>query len=161
MASAADAAEALQLITMALNLASEPGYRSAPALPNRAVSRQSRIDDLRRTRAAAQPLRIAFPQLEQVRIDLTFVDSSSNSPASQAHTLYPAARAFFVHRCPHSDCDGEFELADIVRAAVTGRSHEAHGSLLCTGTRPGEKGSKRACQLQLAYDITARVSGGG
>ncbi len=44
--------------------------------------------------------------------------------------------------------------------AVNERTHEAHGSLLCTGTRPGENGSKRACQLQLAYAITARIGGG-
>jgi hypothetical protein len=105
-------------------------------------------------------LRIAFPQLEELRIELSFVDASSGSPAAQVHTLYPAARAFFKYRCPYSDCDGEFELAEIIRLAVSDGTRLVHGSMLCTGTRAGEKGSKRACELQLAYAITARLTGG-
>lgn len=123
-----------------------------------AVTRQSRTDDLRCARTAAQALRIAFPQLEQLRIELSFVDPSSISPVSQVHTLYPAARAFFTYRCPHSDCTGEFNLADIVGTAVRG-TREAHGSLPCTGARPGENGTKRACELRLTYAITTRLSG--
>ncbi len=145
-------------MTMVLDLPSQSAGRpSATALPNRAVNRQGRLDDLRRARAAAQVLRIAFPQLEQLRIELSFVDASSNSPASQVHTLFPPARAFFNYRCPHSDCDGDFELADIIRAAVSDGTHVTRGSLLCAGARPGEKGSKRACELRLAYAITVRV----
>lgn len=116
-------------------------------------------NDLRRARAAAQVLRSAFPQLERLRIELSFVDASSISPASQVHTLYPAARAFFTYRCPHSDCGGEFELADIIRTAVSDGMPEAHGALLCTGLRPGEKGSKRACELRLVYAISAHLAG--
>jgi hypothetical protein len=137
------------------------GYAPAPVLPNRTVTRQDRTDDLKRARAAAQLLRIAFPQLEQLRIELSFIDPSSISPASQVHTLYPPARAFFTYRCPHSDCDGEFELTDIIRMAVSCGTHEAHGSLLCAGARPGEKSSKRTCELRVAYTVTARVSTGG
>jgi hypothetical protein len=103
-------------------------------------------------------LRSAFPELERLRIELSFVDASSTSPASQVHTLYPAARAFFTYRCPHSDCGGEFELADIIRTAVSDRMHEAHGALLCTGVRPAERGSKRACELRLVYAISAEMA---
>jgi hypothetical protein len=135
------------------------GHASTPAPPNRAATRQGATDDLRRARAAAQLLRIAFPQVDQLRIELRFADASSVSPASQVHTLYPPARAFFTYRCPHSDCGGEFELADIVRTAVNDGTREAHGALQCTGTRPAEKGSKRACELRLVYAISARYSG--
>jgi hypothetical protein len=145
---------------MALDLHSRSaGHPPAPPLQSRAGNPRSRADDLRRARAAAQALRIAFPQVAQLRIELSFMDASSISPASQVHTLYPAARAFFTYRCPHSDCDGEFELADIIRMAMSEGTHEAHGSLLCTGARPGEKGSKRACELQLAYAIAAQLGG--
>jgi hypothetical protein len=139
------------------------GYPSAPAVRKRAVSREDRTEELRRARAAARVLRIAYPQLEQLRIDLSFVDPSSNrpAPASQVHMLHPPARSFFTYRCPYWDCDGEFELADIVRMAVACGSYEAHGSLFCTGVRPGEKCVKRACQLQLTYAVTARVGDGG
>lgn len=74
--------------------------------------------------------------------------------------LYPPARAFFTHRCPYSDCNGEFELEDAVRAAVNHSTHTAHGSVVCTGARAGEPGSKRPCELRLNYAITARPDGG-
>ena len=118
------------------------------------------MDYLRRARAAAHVLRVAFPQLEQLRIELSFIDTSSNSPAAQVHTLYPPARAYFNYPCPHSDCDGEFELAEIIRMAVSDGTHRADGSLLCTGARPGENGTKRACELRLAYAIAAHLGGG-
>lgn len=130
-----------------------------PALPNRAITRQARVDQLRRARAAAQALRAIYPEVGLLRIELTFADRRSISPAAQVHTLYPAARAFFTYPCPHSDCDGEFELEGAVRSAVCGGSQGARGSLVCGGARPGEKGSRRACELQLAYAITADHQG--
>ena len=147
---------------MALDLSSQTaGHASASALPNRAVTREGRTDELRRARAAAQVLRTAFPRVEHLRIELSFVDASSISPAAQVHTLYPPARAFFTYRCPHSDCDGEFELADIIGMAVSDGTHAVQGSLLCTGARFGEKGSKRACELRLAYAVSVHLNGGG
>lgn len=149
------------MATMNINESRRPASRpSTPVPPNPAATRQGRTDDLRRARAAAQALRTAFPKLAQLRIELSFTDATSVTPASQVHTLYPPARAFFTYRCPHSDCGGEFELADIIRAAVNGGTHAVHGSLPCTGARPGEKGSKRACELQLTYAISAHLSDG-
>jgi hypothetical protein len=110
---------------------------------------------LRRARAASQPLRVAFPQVERLRIELSFEDRTSSNPAAQVHMLYPPARAFFTYPCPHSDCDGEFQLEGTVRRAVSDSTHTAQGSLLCGGARPGENGSKRPCELRLAYAITA------
>jgi hypothetical protein len=141
-------------MTIPVDLTSQAaGSRPAPGLPNRAVNRQGRTDHLRRARAAAQVLRIAFPQLDQLRIELRFRDASSISPTSQVHTLYPPARAFFVYPCPHSDCDGEFELGDIIRRALSGGTLVVHGALVCTGDRLGGRNSKRACALQVAYSI--------
>ncbi len=155
-------AEGAHCLTMALDISSRPaGYSSAPPRPTRPVTRQGRTEDLRRARATAQVLRIAFPQVEHLRIELAFTDASSVTPAAQVHTLYPPARAFFTYRCPHSDCDGEFELTDIIRKVVSEPTHEARGSLACTGVRPGEKSSKRACELRLGYAISARLNGSG
>jgi hypothetical protein len=133
---------------------------TAPPLAKRAITRQARADQLRRARAAAQVLRAAFPQVEQLRIELTFADRSSISPAAQVHMLYPPARAFFTFPCPHSDCEGEFELEGAVRIAMSGGTHIARGSVLCEGARPSEKGSRRRCELQLTYVITAVHRGG-
>jgi hypothetical protein len=105
-------------------------------------------------------MRAAFPDVEQLRIELSFADGSSISPAAQVHTLYPPARAFFTYPCPHSDCDGEFELASAIRLAVSDGTHHAQGSLPCGGARPSDKGAKRPCELRLAYVITARFRRG-
>ena len=130
------------------------------ASPVRALTRQDRADQLKRARASARVLGAAFPAIERLRIELTFEDPSSTSPAAQVHTLYPPARAFFTYVCPHSDCDGEFELEGAARLAVSDSSRIARGSLLCGGMRPGEVGSKRPCALRLSYAITARFPGG-
>ncbi|HTV49787.1 MAG TPA: hypothetical protein VME21_01295 [Steroidobacteraceae bacterium] len=110
---------------------------------------------MRRARAAAQLLRAVFPSVGQLRIELSFKDASSCTPAAQAHVLYPPAPAFFTYRCPYSDCDGEFDLQSAVgRAMSAGDPHEV-GSLACRGSRPGEGGVRRSCDLLLEYAITA------
>jgi hypothetical protein len=145
---------------IALRPPPRPAGRPAGDVPsNRAVTREGRADQLRRARAAAQVLRAAFPEVEQLRIELSFADPSSISPASQVHMLYPPARAFFTYPCPHSDCDGEFELERAIRMAVSDATHGTQGSLLCGGSRPGEGGSRRPCELRLAYVITTRHHG--
>lgn len=142
-----------------------PRLRSAkhpagPAASNRVVRSQDRADHLRRARAAAQVIRTALPGVGHVRIALSFEDQSSISPTAQVHVLYPPARAFFTYPCPHSDCDGEFELDRAVRMAVNDSTRTAHGSVPCSGARVGEPGSKRPCELRLIYDITAAPDNG-
>ena len=70
------------------------------------ASRQERADRLRRERAAARALRVAYPALQQLRLELTFESTSANTPVPQSHILHPAARAFFEFPCPYADCDG-------------------------------------------------------
>lgn len=130
-------------------------HAAGPAVSNRPVRSQDRADHLRRARAAAQPIRTALPGVDHVRIELSFEDRSSISPTAQVHVLYPPARAFFTYPCPHSDCDGEFELERAVRMAVKDRTRTAQGSVLCSGARVSEPGTKRPCELRLIYDITA------
>ena len=137
-----------------------PGRGARAALSSPAVTRQGRAEQLRRARAAAQPVRAAFPNVGQLRIELRFEDPSSISPTAQVHVLYPPAPAFFTYRCPHSDCDGEFELEEAVRGAMSESAHTARGSLLCGGARTGKQGSKRPCELRLAFDVSAQYHGG-
>ena len=120
-----------------------------------AATRQGRTDQLRRDRAAAQVLRTAFPTLERLRIDLRFQGPASSAPAPQSHLLYPPARAFFEYRCPYSDCDGQFDLGDAVKAALAGATHCAQGVLECRGSRGRDPASRRPCLLQLVYEVTA------
>jgi hypothetical protein len=99
---------------------------------------------------------MAFPQLEQLRVELSFHGSAPYAPAPQAHLLYPAARAFFEYPCPHSDCDGLFDLRGAVDSALANASTQrAQGVLQCPGSRGRDPGSKRSCLLQLCYQISA------
>jgi hypothetical protein len=118
-------------------------------------SRQERADRLRRDRAGSNVLRVAYPALQQLRLELTFESPSPNTPAAQSHVLHPAARAFFEFSCPYADCDGGFDLTTAVDAALTNKGGKACGVLECHGQRPERLGAKRPCKLQLTYAIAA------
>jgi len=111
------------------------------------------MDQSRRDRATAQVLRIAFPTLQHLRIELRFRGSDSSAPTPLSHVLYPPARAFFEYRCPYSDCDGQFDLGGAVKDALSDVTHHAQGVLECRGSRGHEPASRRACLLQLLYEV--------
>jgi hypothetical protein len=113
------------------------------------------MDQLRRDRATAQVLRTAFPAIQHLRIELSFQGPTAGAPTPQAHLLYPPARAFFEYRCPYSDCDGQFDLGDAVKAALADTAHRAHGVLKCRGSRGRDPASRRPCLLEVSYEVTA------
>jgi len=122
---------------------------------HQANTRQGRMDQLRRERSNAQVLRVVFPSIHQLRIELKFEGPFSNTPTSQSHVLYPPARAFFDYPCPYSDCDGHFDLEDAVKAALADDSHAATGTLECHGSRARDHASRQPCLLQILYQVTA------
>jgi hypothetical protein len=125
------------------------------ALASRAAEGEGRRERLRRSRAAAVALRVAFPAVERLRIELVFEGSSSTTPAPQSHVLHPPARAFFEFPCPYADCDGQFDLKAAVNAALTDATHRAQASLECPGKRTRHIGSKQPCQLRLFCTVEA------
>jgi hypothetical protein len=124
------------------------------------ASRQERTDRLRRDRAASRALRVAYPALQQLRLELTFDSPSSNTPAAQSHVLHPAARAFFEFSCPYADCDGVFDLTNAVNTALADEGGKARGVLDCSGNRPQRQSSRRPCNLHLTYAIAAIYQSG-
>ena len=122
-----------------------------------AAAPESAAERLRRGRAAAQTLRSAFPQLRQLRLEFSFEAPGAPAPASQAHQLYPPARAFFEFPCPHADCNGQFDLTAIVRNAVANGVHASSGTLACAGSRAFDHSSRQPCRLHLIYAVTALV----
>jgi hypothetical protein len=123
-------------------------HRSAP-------TPESRAERLRRSRAAAAALRTAFPTVQQLRLEFSFEETNSHTPAAQSHLLYPPARAFFEFPCPHADCDGQFDLTAVVQRTVTDRTHASRGTVRCSGSRKFDHLSKQPCGLHLVYAITA------
>jgi len=109
-----------------------------------------------RDRAAARTLRSAFPDVEQVRVQLTFRDTAALSPGTQSHALHPAARAFFEFLCPHADCDGTFDLTAAAHSVMTDAASRAEGTLSCQGTRPRRGLVKGPCGVSARYTIVAQ-----
>lgn len=123
-----------------------------------AATRQDRSSQLRRDQEAAPKLRAMFPAVEQLRFELSFEGGAVSTPVPQSHVLHPPARAYFSFPCPYADCDGRFELAAPVRAAVDDPSHRVEGVLECTGSRASDFASKPPCQLRLHFAVTAVCS---
>lgn len=120
-----------------------------------AGTRQDRFVQLRRDREAAPKLGAMFPAVEQLRFELRFEGSGTSTPVPQSHVLHPPARAYFAFRCPYADCDGRFELASAVHAAVQDPSHRIEGVLECAGSRASDFAARPPCRLRLHFTLTA------
>jgi hypothetical protein len=120
-----------------------------------AATRQARMDQFRRDRATAPILRVTFPTVAELRIELKFEAASSSAPTPQSHVLYPPARAFFEYPCPYWDCDGQFDLSGAVTAALGEPTQRAEGVRECQGSRVGDRDTRRPCLLRLFYEVTA------
>ncbi len=118
-------------------------------------ARELRVEQLRRARAASLSLRVAFPTIQQLRLELKFAGATANSPGSQSHVLHPPARAFFTFPCPYANCDGQYDLTAAVDAALEDPAYRAEGMLECRGLRAQKYDSKEPCQLHLIYTVTA------
>ncbi len=120
-----------------------------------AATHQDRVSQLHLERATARALRVSFPGVEQLRLDLSFDAGEAITPAPQTHVLHPAALAYFVFPCPYADCNGRFDLTSAVQAAMQSPAHRSDGMLECAGLRAGHFPEKRRCQLRLHFIVTA------
>ena len=123
--------------------------------PRNADAHTLRMERLRRDRAASQSLRVAFPAIQQLRLELRFAGATANSPGSQSHVMHPPARAFFTFPCPYANCDGQYDLTAAVKAALDDPAFRTEGSLECGGLRAQKYDSKQPCELHLLYTVTA------
>ncbi len=125
------------------------------ATPRNADAHQLRMDQLRRARGASASLRVAFPKVQQLRLELQFTGRHANPPGSQSYVLHPPARAFFTYPCPYADCTGQFELSHAVKSALDDLSLRTEGTLECTGQRAQKHDARHPCQLRLHYTVVA------
>jgi hypothetical protein len=133
--------------------------------PRKAISsieqrRTRRLSD----RVAAPALRTAFPQVENLRIELNFSDRTAHAPSLQQHILYPSARAFFRFACPCFECDGEFDLTGAVNKLVADPvgskrrvNRTATDTLACQGVRLRDRPTSQLCPIQVQFRLV--VSG--
>ena len=121
----------------------------------RSLLEQSREQLLRR-RAAAGTLGNAFPDVEQIRVDLHFAASASAVPAAQRHALYPPAPAYFEFACPFGDCDGSFDLNGVASPLLKKAHPQVNGTIQCSGSRTRSGMPRQPCSLRADYRITAQ-----
>ena len=119
-----------------------------------AATRHDRAFQMRRDQEASPKLRAMFPAVEQLRFELSFEGGGTSTPVPQSHVLHPPARAYFSFRCPYADCDGRFDLAAAVHAAVEDPSLRSEGALECAGSRASDFAPKPRCQLRLHFTLT-------
>jgi hypothetical protein len=126
--------------------------------PNkRAIPSSTRRDELRRARAAAPILRLACPEASVVRVNLEFQKNPLLAHAPQTLSLYPPAKAFFAYECPFGDCDGVYDLNELVWETLKTGRYTMDGRVTCNGHRAGNGVDGSVCQLALSYLIKVRA----
>lgn len=106
-------------------------------------------------RNSVPPLRLVFPRVTQMRIELTFNYVGKWLPSNQVHILHPAAAATFKYPCPAAGCDGFFELDTIVAQSLANANGVTQGELSCIGVRPEDREARKPCGLHLRYRVDA------
>jgi hypothetical protein len=107
----------------------------------------------RRDRASTPEIRVLFPQFATLRFEFEFKDGGPFPPTPQVTVMHPPARAYFLFPCPHSDCDGEFDLRAAVEKVTDAGSSECVGELACTGQRRIDSKTRSGCAVVLRYRI--------
>lgn len=115
---------------------------------------EQRRDEALRRRAAAGTIRTAFPHVDLVRVRLRFGTGAESAPAAQLHALHAPGPASFEFPCPFGDCDGSFDLNDVVRPLLMASGNHAEGSLHCQGSRAHGGAARRSCGLRLQYRVS-------
>ena len=111
----------------------------------------------RRAYMSAPSLKDQFPAVEQVVLELIFVDPSASSQHSpQTHIFGPTARAYFEVACPFSSCTGGgFDLSAVVADLLSHGERAAVGKLVCRGWQDRGLTGEHRCLLELSYRVSA------
>jgi hypothetical protein len=116
------------------------------------------LETWRRAYAEACTLRERFPKVEELVLDMVFVDSKEIGTYSpQMRSFSASAKAFFAIACPRTLClEGGFDLNSIVGGALRGRAGRSVGSLECQGWIDPTHGENARCLLRLHYRVQVR-----
>jgi len=109
----------------------------------------------RRSYMNAASLRDQFPHVEQVVLELSFIDHSGHGTYSaQTLTFSPGAHAFFDIPCPSSMCTGGgFDLRSVISRLVARGGSETTGKLDCMGRQSADQNDTHRALLQLDYRV--------
>ena len=120
------------------------------------VSRQSVSKAVRGDLTPRPPaLRVLFPDVEELTIELEFAHEFGWSPSNQLRILRPAALATFRYPCPFSGCSGWFDLDEPTQALLQSNEESLMSELYCTGVRPRDRTIGKPCKVHVSYRIVA------
>jgi hypothetical protein len=120
------------------------------------VSRQSVSKPVRGDLTPRPPaLRVLFPDVEELTIELEFAHELGWSPSSQLRIMRPAALASFRYACPFPGCSGCFDLEEPMQAFLQSNEQSLVSELYCTGVRPKDRTIGKPCKAHVSYRIVA------
>jgi len=118
-------------------------------------NRKPMAKNLEPVRNASPAMRVAFPGVNELRVELQFDSADKWAPATQVHILHPPAAASFRYPCPISGCSGHFELDSSINDLLKRSESKLADDALCAGVRPEDRSTSKACALHLRYRVEA------
>ena len=112
-----------------------------------------------RAYTVAHSVRERFPTLQQLVVELTFIDPRSIGRYSpRLHTFSASAKAFFAIACPRTLClGGGFDLDSIILTMLGAEATTSAGVLQCHGWIEPTRNENTRCLLQMHYRLQAEV----
>jgi|SRR5581483_11898720 hypothetical protein len=101
----------------------------------------------------APALRVSFPNVVELRIELAFDAENGWEPSTQVHVLHPPSRAAFRYPCPFTGCSGSFDLDASLRILLGAGSSGLSASSCCSGVRPFDRSTGKSCGVRLHYRV--------
>jgi hypothetical protein len=113
-------------------------------------------ENRRRAYVDTPSLRQEFPRVEQLVVQLSFVDPKGFAKHSpQMHTYSPAAKAFFAVACPSSMClHGGFDLGPAIAQMLSGSVETVTGTATCPGWRGPTRSDADRCLIEMRYRLS-------
>jgi hypothetical protein len=122
-----------------------------PASPRAAFHQRQR----QRLQDAAT-LAAKFPRLKSLKVDVEYY--APDSAARIGHIKYVLnvehAKSLFCFECPNRECvRGDFDLSEVLAAAVAARRKSVAGEMRCQGWRNKDAIRKAYCRMILRYRL--------
>jgi hypothetical protein len=97
-----------------------------------------------------------FPRLKSVKVDIEYF--TADNTARIGHIKYVLnvqhAKSLFYFECPNRECiRGDFDLSEVLAAAVKARQRSVAGEIRCRGWRGPETIKKVYCRTLLRYRL--------
>jgi len=122
-----------------------------PASPRAAFHQRQR----RRIDGAAT-LAAKFPRLKSLKVDAEYY--AADNATRIGHVKYVLnvehAKSLLCFECPNRECvRGDFDLSEVLAAAIAARHKSVAGELRCRGWRNQDAIRKAYCQTILRYEL--------